>query len=154
MKRFDLSPPRPRAAQAPRWMLPRMRRISGFSLIELMITVAVVAILASVAYPSYREHVVRSLRSEAQQFMLQVANRQEEYFLNTRMYADDLTLGKMGIVVPERVARVYQFAVAPDNQATPPNYKITMTPILGTSQELDGKLILDQRGNKTPKQKW
>jgi type IV pilus assembly protein PilE len=56
----------------------------GFTLVELMVTVAIVAILASISYPSYIQYVIRSNRSEAQQFMLDVANREEEYFLNNR----------------------------------------------------------------------
>ena len=45
----------------------------GFTLIELMIVVAIVAILAAIAYPSYREHVVKSRRATAQSCLLEMA---------------------------------------------------------------------------------
>jgi type IV pilus assembly protein PilE len=60
---------------------------SGFTLIELMITVAVVAILASIAYPSYRNTVMRSNRAEAKNALLQVQVAQEKFFLQRNRYA-------------------------------------------------------------------
>jgi prepilin-type N-terminal cleavage/methylation domain-containing protein len=63
-----------------------MKRCAGFTLIELMITVAVVAILATVAVPSYTQYVVRANRSAVQRFMLDVANREEQFMLDARQY--------------------------------------------------------------------
>ena len=62
----------------------------GFTLIEVMIVVAVVAILSAIAYPSYQEHVRRSHRSAAQAFMLDVAARQQQRLIDMRSYAPDL----------------------------------------------------------------
>jgi len=59
----------------------------GFTLIELMITVAIIAILAGVAYPSYRNQVMRSNRSEAKNALLQLQLAQEKYFLQFGRYA-------------------------------------------------------------------
>ncbi len=53
------------------------RAARGFTLIELMITVAVVAILSAIAYPSYQEYVLRSRRVEAQSLLGEAAARQE-----------------------------------------------------------------------------
>ena len=50
----------------------------GFTLIELMIVVAIVAILAAVAIPSYQQYVVKSNRSAAQSHLLSVDNKQEQ----------------------------------------------------------------------------
>lgn len=67
----------------------------GFTLIELMITVAVIGILAAIAYPSYIDYITKSGRSEGVAAVMRVANLQEQYYLDNRAYATDLT--KLGL---------------------------------------------------------
>jgi type IV pilus assembly protein PilE len=59
----------------------------GFTLIELMITVAIVAILASIAYPSYQQYVLSSRRAEAQSEMLTIQLGMEKWRANNSSYA-------------------------------------------------------------------
>jgi len=59
----------------------------GFTLIELMITVAIIGILAAIAYPSYTSFVTQSNRSEGQRELLRFANLQEQYFVDYRTYS-------------------------------------------------------------------
>lgn len=59
----------------------------GFSLVELMIAVAIVGILSAVALPSYRQFVVRGSRVAAQAELLQLAALQEKIYLNSSSYA-------------------------------------------------------------------
>lgn len=68
-----------------------MKFVKGFTLVELMITIAIVGILAAVAYPSYTDYVLRSNRSEAQRELLRIANLQEQLFVDSRAYTDDMT---------------------------------------------------------------
>jgi type IV pilus assembly protein PilE len=65
--------------------------IKGFTLLELMISVAVVGIIASVAYPSYIDNIARANRSEGQRELLRLASLQEQYFIDHREYTSDMT---------------------------------------------------------------
>ena len=63
----------------------------GFSLIELMIVVAIVAIISAIAYPSYQRYVIKTKRSVAQNALLQVADRQQQFFMDNKRFAADIT---------------------------------------------------------------
>lgn len=121
----------------------------GFTLIELMITVAVVGILAAVAYPSYTQYIVRANRSAAQSFMFAVANKQEQYMLDARSYASNLTA--LNMTLPADVAAKYAITSTSDMTTTPPSYLVTATP-QGSQLSNDtkcGTLTLNQLGVKT-----
>lgn len=62
------------------------RPAAGFTLIELMITVAIIAILASVAYPSYRDHVAKGRRAEAKALATEAAQYMERFFAENYRY--------------------------------------------------------------------
>ncbi|MEJ1296962.1 MAG: type IV pilin protein [Candidatus Sedimenticola sp. (ex Thyasira tokunagai)] len=64
----------------------RNRKLSGFTLVELMIVVAVIGILAAIAYPSYNEQVRKSRRTDAQTALMEVTNREEIFFSNFNTY--------------------------------------------------------------------
>lgn len=116
----------------------------GFTLIELMIAVAVVAILAAIAMPSYREHIRKSRRAEAQSFMMAVAGRQQQFMVDTRAYAT--TVAGTGIAVPSNVDAAYTVSMpAPTASA----FTLTLTPKTDQSSERCGTLSIDQNGTKT-----
>ena len=66
-------------------------RIRGLTLIELLIVVVIVALLAAIAYPNYRDFVARSKRNEAKAALLQIATQQERVYLNTNSYTENMT---------------------------------------------------------------
>lgn len=129
-----------------------MRRAAnrGFTLIELMITVAVVGILAAVAYPSFTQYFVRAKRSQAQSFMHSVANKQEQYMLDRRSYAADLAT--LNVSAPADVTANYTVTVTSDMTTTPPSYLVTATPIGAqlTNDTQCGTLTINHLGTKAP----
>ena len=123
----------------------------GFTLLELIVAVVVVAILASIAYPTYVNQVIKGNRTAAQQFMLDVANAETQYQLDARAYSAIIGAGGLNLSVPNTVSPNYTVTVAPI-VGPPPGYLITATPIGRQAQ--DGALTLDETGNKTPINKW
>ncbi|MBE7215621.1 prepilin-type N-terminal cleavage/methylation domain-containing protein [Shewanella benthica] len=63
---------------------------NGFTLIELMISVAIIGILAAIAYPSYTDYIAKSARSDGIAAVMRVANLQEQFYLDNRVYAEDM----------------------------------------------------------------
>lgn len=135
-----------------------MRRSKGFTLIELMITVVIVAILAGIAYPSYEGYMKRSRRAEAQQLLSAISNREAQYLLDSRMYTN--VIGATGLNVnTERWTCTptaaptsctngsYTVTVTVDNAATPPTFTATAT--AAGKQVSDGNLTINQAGAKT-----
>lgn len=66
------------------------RTTAGFSLIELLIVVAIVGILSAVAYPSYTNYVLKGKRAEGRAALLAAAQRQERYLTNNNSYTTNL----------------------------------------------------------------
>tara|TARA_R110000744_G_scaffold315885_1_gene422652 strand:- start:759 stop:1166 length:408 start_codon:yes stop_codon:yes gene_type:complete len=73
----------------------KVKLIKGFTIVELLITVAIIGILASVAFPAYTDFVARSNRTEAQRELLRLANLQEQFYVDSRAYTDDMK--KLGL---------------------------------------------------------
>jgi type IV pilus assembly protein PilE len=64
--------------------------VRGFTLIELMIVIGILGVLAAIAFPNYMEHMMKSRRNEAKTLLMDIAARQEQYFLDNRSYTNNL----------------------------------------------------------------
>lgn len=127
--------------------------VRGFTLIEVMITVAIIGILAAIAYPSYLDYIRRGKRATAQTALTDLAARQQAYLLDRRGYA--AALADVGFSVPKEIATDYAFSVAVDNAAAPPTFVATAKPV-SAAQSANGELdlTLNQSGVKTPTAYW
>ena len=94
----------------------------GFTLIELMIAVAILGIIASIAIPSYFEHVKRTARTEAITSLLDAANKQEQYFVDNREYTS--TIADLGVSTTTE-SNFYTISVKVDNDAGTFTFKAT-----------------------------
>ena len=130
----------------------RYLRTNGFTLIELMIVVAVVALLAAIGYPSYRDHVARGQRSQGQQFLSDIAQRQEQYLLDRRQYATALGTGAggLGLTAPDGIKYDAANFGGVNNGTTPPSFVICMNPAAGSNVAArnDGRLCINNVGQR------
>jgi len=124
-------------------------RQRGVTLMELMIVVLIVGLLAAVGYPAYREYGIRAARSEGRSALLAAASRQEQYFLDNKTYAADLS--DLSLPVNTEHGK-YELAVDAETADCPlvSCYAMTATPL---GKQLDdavcGNLTLNSNGTRS-----
>ena len=115
----------------------------GFTLIELMIVIAIVGILAGIAYPSYMDHVRKGNRATAQAVLMELAQRQQNFLMTRRRYA--ISLSELGAQVDADVSGMYDLTLG-SLEGPPPSFNLLLTPKSGSMQEPDGSLCLSNTG--------
>lgn len=110
-----------------------MRRASGFTLIELMIVVVVVAILAAIALPSYRDYIQRSKIAEATSGLSELRLRAEKWFADNRTY---LNAGATAVGFTTTISNSRYFTYAcPIATATATTFICTATGVAGEGMD-------------------
>jgi len=128
-----------------------MRQSRGFTLMEIMITVAIIGILAAIAIPSYQNHVRKANRSAAKAYILDVAQKQQLYLPTARGYA--ASLSELQSTAPDDVTRFYDVTMT-NSAGPPPTFTVTATP--KGNQVVDGWIAIDANMTKTSQytDKW
>jgi type IV pilus assembly protein PilE len=128
------------------------KRVSGFTLPELMIVVAILALLAAIAYPSYRDHLRKSSRVAAQTELLELSAMQEKIFLNSNAFSakvdtayDGSSAGGLGKTGSTSTDGKYTLSLV----ATAQTYTLTATPVSGSAQAGDGAFAVSSNGTRT-----
>ncbi|WP_145006330.1 type IV pilin protein [Pseudomonas oryzihabitans] len=125
-----------------------MTSTRGFTLIEVMITVAIVGILAAIAYPSYQQYVLRSHRSEGMALLSEAAARMERYYAQNSTYAT-ATPNRLGLTSTANATTVnsangyYALSLGTPTATT---YSLSVAPQNAQRNDTCGTLTLDSTG--------
>ena len=135
-------------------MSPRLpRRSRGFTLIELMITVAVVAILAAVALPAYKEQVARSKRSDVQALLVEDAGYMQRYYeanntyLSTGTGANAISPVLPNLQSPKSGIKNYDLSIDSANTSAT-TFKLKAVPTGSMTGDKCGTYTIDNLGQK------
>jgi type IV pilus assembly protein PilE len=120
------------------------KKVIGFSLIELMVVVAIVGILAAIAYPSYQNYIIRSNRTSATACLTELSQFME------RSYTQNMAYNPVGMALPQSQCRNdlqkrYTFSLG---SLTARTYTVSAVPTALQSDAQCGTLTLNQAGQK------
>jgi len=125
----------------------RVKPGSGFTLIELMIVVAVIGILATIAYPSYMEYVRKAARGEAKAILLETAQYLERFNTTNGTYAGAAVVSS---VSPKLAAGgAVRYNISFSGAATATAYTLQAVPANAQAADSCGTLTLNQAGVRT-----
>lgn len=119
-----------------------MRSESGFTLIELMITVAVIAVLTAIALPSYTDYVTRSKLAEAYAHLADLRVKMEQFYLDNRRYSTNVGGGTCGIpggnTPTTQGTKYFTFTCASSNATAAGDQEYVLTAAGRTEESLSG----------------
>ena len=130
---------------------PMNGRQRGVTLLELLAVICVVAILASVAVPTYRQYLIRAQRSEAKIALLQLQTAQEKFYMQNNSFTDNISdASPSGLGLTEST-ETGKYIISVDVEEDGQTYVATATPRAGGGQTDDEKcasFTINQRGTR------
>ena len=118
---------------------------TGFTLIELMITVAIIAVLVAIAYPSYTQYKIKANRVDAQAEMMAIAHTLGQYKVSNGTFtAASLNQIYGGAVTPNHGEALYDLTLT----TTASTWVLSAEPKPNTLQENDGLIVLNSQSQK------
>lgn len=135
-------------------MHTRNKKQRGFTLIELMIVVAVIGILVSIAYPSYQSSVTKARRSDGMSTLLNIMNAQERNFTMNNVYTTDMSSLGFTVNAGEVVSENSFYRISASFCTSGDSSCVILTAAPQGGQANDGNLTYNSVGTKTPIDKW
>lgn len=129
-----------------------MRKQAGFTLMELLIVIAIISILASIGYSSYSGYISEARRGEAVASLMEISQAQEKYFLDNNQYAADRAT--LGI---DQYTSGGHYQVTVSSSDTSRVYEVLAQPKTGGAQTSDtacASMRLFSDGRRTPTECW
>ena len=117
----------------------------GFTLVEMMIVVAIIGVLAAIAYPSYQQYVIKTKRTDMMSEMQNIASQIESRKMAQGSYAEIVTTNLMGSY-PRQGTALY--TIAANTIPLTRTWTIIATPTPNTQMSNDGTLTLNHQGVK------
>ena len=129
-------------------------RVKGFTLIELMIVVAIIGIIAAIAYPNYQNSIIKSNRTEAQACLMELAQFMERFYTQNGRYDQTRATPAVAVALPnlqciQSQINNYSFILAGGNDAVSANRYVLRANIVANSVQVRdrcGALTINQAG--------
>ncbi|SFS19192.1 type IV pilus assembly protein PilE [Dyella sp. OK004] len=128
-------------------MIAKHTHAHGFTLVELMIVVAVIAILAAVAIPSYGRYAYRARRVDGKELLLRIANAQERYYATFNRYG---ALTDIGYTNPAPSEKGYYSVTIATSASAAQAYTATASPAGVQVKDVCKQLSITNAGVKQP----
>jgi len=127
-----------------------MDRTRGFTLLEMIVVVAIAAILAAMAISTYGRYVFRAHRADAHQSLMAIANGEERWYATYHRYSDDLA--QFGFADPAMSPHGYYELVLEVDGDAAQSFTATALPVNTQASDACGNLSIDSQGRKMPSQ--